>query len=302
MLAACLCSTGVKAEPGTAPFQIHLGAGYEENTSPLVRLTDEGALVRINGLQRLAGEYASVVADGMVDGAAPLDGRWSLSGRALWKRAPAAPDLDFGQAMAELAWHVPIGPGSVGAGAALQRLWIAGEPFRDTLGLRGDWTWPTPDGGHWVALLEVAGNDHSAPYRDLDSRTWNVSVHRRIQAPVAMLDGVEIEAGFGRERNAHGYRDLASRSGYLRLGVDRTWAGTTLSLGLTGLLARFDEALLPGVPPRRDRLLAWDATVAMELAGGRTLRLETAFGRNQANSALFDNRYRQIGLSLSASW
>lgn len=64
--------------------------------------------------------------------------------------------------------------------------------------------------------------------------------------------------------------------------------------------ARFDAALLDGLPARRDRLQGWELAVATELGAGFTLRLEHQHLRNAANLARYDSRERSSALTLAA--
>lgn len=293
-----LSGSAVRSEP----LRLHLGMGYEDSSSPLIRVSDDGALIFVDGLMRLAGSYANFAVDGMSDREAALDGRLSLSGRFEWKHSEQAPDLDFGQGLVDLTWHIPSRLGSLGLGTSIQRMWVAGGRFRDVLGFHADWTQAEPDGSHWIMLLDAARNRHPDEYADLDSQVWGISLHRHAVKPIPGVAALDLEAGLSRERNAHGYQDLSSHSGFMRIGVDQEWRGLTFSLGLTGILSRYDEALLDGVPARRDRFVAWDFGFGADYGKGHSWQVEAMLARNRANSDLYDNRYRQIGLNWSLAW
>lgn len=302
ILVALLVSATARADSGPSSFQLQASVGHEQNTSPLIRISDDGTLIFVDGLARLTGNYINLGANGMTDWAAPLDGRLAVSGRVEWKRSPDAPDLDFGQAQLDAAWHWQAGIGTLGLGASLQRLWVAGSRFRDVDSLHGDWTLARDDGSHWVWLLDLNRNRHSQIYADLDSQALSLSLHRHLPDPMPGLHGLDVEAGLVRERNAHGFSDLSNRSGFLRVGVDRNWAGTNWGIGLMGQIAHFDAGLMPGIPARHDRFLALDLAASKDLGSGLRLQFDTVLARNQANSPLYQNRYRQVSLTLSAQW
>jgi hypothetical protein len=309
VLAALLClaaATTARADAGASPWPFQAGfqaaLGYEHTSSPLIRVSDDGTLIFIEGLSRLAGAYGQTAVNGMGEWAGPGDSRLALTARIDWKHSPEAPDLDFGQFLADAAWHWPLSAGTLGIGPSWQRLWVAGDHFRDVVGLRADWTRAGPDGSHWIWLLEAGRNRHADFYRDLDSLALSLSLHRHLAATADFAANLDLEAGLALERNRHGFDDLSSRSAFLRLGIDRDWQGMNWSLGIMAQLARFDAALSEAVPARRDRYLSLELGLGKELADGLALQIGATAARNDANSPLYENRYRQLSLTLAKAW
>lgn len=228
--------------------------------------------------------------------------RLAVAGRADWKRSPASPDLDFGMVSADLTWRTPLAGGYAGVGPGLRRLWVAGERFRAVTALQADWTRPDQAGGFWSGALEMAANRHAAAFADLDSNTLLLSLHRKLVAPLAGLDALDLELSAARERNANGFADLANRSVFARASADRRWQGIVWSAGVMVQHSRFDASLLETLPARRDRLLGVEVAAELELAPQRSLRFELLSLRNRANLVLFENRYRLAALTFVAGW
>ncbi len=184
----------------------------------------------------------------------------------------------------------------------MQRMWVAGERFRDVTAMQADVTRGTSDGGYWAWLAGAGVRRHGGVYSDLDSRAASLSVHRRIVSPVAGVDAVDIELGAGREINAHGFADLANRNAYARVSVDRRIAGIDWAVGYMMQRAHFDAALVEELPARRDTYRDIDVAATFELDKGGVLRLDAVTARNDANLPMFENRYRQISLTLSLNY
>ncbi|MBL8488078.1 MAG: hypothetical protein JNK22_13405 [Rhodocyclaceae bacterium] len=280
------------------PASLEVSFGHEALSSPLFRLSDTGALVRLPGLLRLSGNYVRVGAGGMALFPAP-SGQWSAAGRVDWKTAPAARDLDFGNVSGELMWREALGDGQAGIGISRQRMAVAGSPFRTATAAQADWTRATDDGGHWVLLSALARQRHDRD-AELDGTVASLALQRHLPEPLQWVDALDLEAAIARERTR--FPDLSSRTAFLRLSADRRWLGIDWSAGFSLQRAAFDAALLPGLPVRRDRgtLLEFSAALAAGRFGN--LRLEIQDGRNRSNVPVYDNRYRNLSLTLAHSW
>lgn len=274
--------------------------GHESLSSPLFRLADNGALVRLPGTSSLSGTHWRIGGGGMADFSEGGD-HWTLAGRADWKRAPAAPDLDFANLSGDLMWRPAFGGGQAGFGVGREHLRVAGRRFRESLAAKADWTRGTPEGGHW-ALLGAATRQRHPLDPDLDGVVASLSVQRHLPAPWPGLASVDLELAYARERNGRGLSDLSSRNRFFRISADRRWAGLDWSAGIAIQRASFDAALLPGLPARRDRGAALELSASMELGGGASLRLEFTEARNRSNLALFENRYRLVSMTLARGW
>lgn len=288
--------------PAGGAGSLDVGVGWEQLSSPVVRLSPDSTLVRIEGLTRLSGAFARVAAGAMRDWPLGDELRVAISGRIDWKFSPRAHDLRFGFANLDAMVRWPVAGWTIGAGPAWQSVHVAGQRFREVGSLHLDATRVEPGGSYLAVVWEAGRTRHRGDYTDLDSRVMSLSVHRKLKSPGFGLDGLDLDVGARRETNAHGYTDLANRSAYLRVSADRRWAQVTWSLGAMLQRALFDGALLESMAARRDRYLMLDAAAEVSLGPGRTARLEVVSARNAANLAMFENRYRQVMATVALAW
>ena len=301
--AAGTAAAGVPAAPpATGTLSVELGAGSERLSSPLIRLSPDGTLVFVDGLTRIDGSFRRVVVSGVRDVPLGDSTRMTVGGRLDEKSSPDAPDLGFRFASLDAIVRRPAGGGTLGIGPSLQRIWVAGRHFRDVAALHVDWTRVEPERGYTAWVAELGTNRHRGVHADLDGNVLAVSTHRKSKQPFPWLDGLDFDAGVRREVNANGFADLASRSAWARVSADRRFAGATWSVGAMLQRAWFDAALFDDTPARRDRYRLLDAAVEIELAPRRTLRVEAIDARNSSTLALYENRYRLVGVTLTLGW
>lgn len=301
-LAALLQFTATAAAQDLPPpVNLEISAGHESITSPVVRIDPNGPLVRIGGLHRLAGNIVRTAAGASRDWNLGNDARFMLSGRVDWKESPTAADLGFGFVNADGMFFLPAGGWNLGAGPALRRLWVAGKPFRDTTGLQANLIRPTPDSGYWGVFADVANHRHHHDASDFDSRAGSLSAQWRGSRPLPGIDAMDLQVGTGRERNAHGFDDLSSRSHFLRLSAETAWAGLDWSTSAMTVQSRFDAPLLDTLPVRRDRFRLVEFSIAYKFGKGHALHLDLQSGRNLSNVALFETRirYSTLGMTLA---
>lgn len=284
--------------PPAPPPNVDVSIGRESLSSPLFRLSDAGALVRIPGLRGLSGNYIRIGAGGMAVLPMPA-GQWSASGRLDWKTAPAARDLDFANVGGDLMWRQGLGDGQVGIGLGRQHMAVAGNAFRTATAVQADWTLPSADGGHWVLLSALTGQRHARD-TELDGAVTSLALQRHLPAPQSRVDALDVEMAFTRDRTR--FDDLSSRTGFLRLSADRRWLGVDWSLGVSLQRAAFDASLLPSLPIRRDRGATLEFSASLPVGTHGSLRLDVQEGRNRSNVPLYDNRYRNLSVTFARPW
>ena len=306
-LMAGLASVAAQAAPqegaqSESPFSVQAGVGYETSTSPFLNISDDGQFLTVNGSQRVSGAYAREAFSGM--------GNWQAGNVFVaWaanvdnKHSPSSPELDFLSAIGNLTLGIPVSAtATVGANASMQKLWVAGDHFRDVRSLNLNWSLGQPDGGFWTADVGVTRKRHPGIYVDMDSQVLSFSLHRHQPVHQMGLDHLDIDFSVEREKNAHGYADLSQRRAYVKVGGESKMGRATFSAGVLVAVAQYDESALPGMPARRDRLLSYDAGVEWALKPGQTMALDVAYAVNKANSAVFDNSYRNVMLTWGLVW
>ncbi|WP_300331104.1 hypothetical protein [Accumulibacter sp.] len=304
MLGALLLSgSALAAPPSAATLAAEVGWGHESQTSPLVQISPQGTLIFLGGLRRLAGSHWRANLSGLRDWSLFGDVRLALAGDVHVKRSSQTPDFDFLNASLSPALRTSLGErANVGIAGHWQHIDVAGEHFRTTRSLQLDWTYADGEGSHWVIMLDSGRNRHRGDLVDLDSTSSTLLLQRHVEAPLPGIDALDLELYLVREQNDRGFRELSSRSHLLHASLERAWLGVTWSAGVAWQQARFAAALLPTLPLRRDQAWTIELAAAVEMAPGRTLRVDYVGVRNDSNVALYQNRYRQIGVVLQISW
>jgi hypothetical protein len=306
MCASAVCI--VVAQPALAgdspPTQIstEISAGYETQTSPLIRISPEGELISIEGLQRLKASSVRVGVQGFTHW--QLSNGWglSLAGDISQKRSPDAPDFNFGTASVQPALHLAIGPGSLGCGLSWQHITVAGQAFRSLRSAQIDWTRPEPDGSLWSIVMEMGSNRHFGELSDLDAHTASLVLQRHLAKPGAGMESVDFAAYFSREHNDQGFGELSYRSLMLTASMQWQWERVNWSAGASLQKMRFDDTTLATDPLRVDRSVGLDASAEMDISPRHTLRLEYSRVRSVSTNAMYNNAYQQLAVKINTTW
>lgn len=297
-----LAATACAAPPSASSLSIDAGIGYETQTSPLIRISPQGSLILLDDINRLAGSHVRASLSGMQDWAVGEELRLAVSGDLHLKRSPQTRDLDFSNVSLSSALRWPVGPGFLGIGPGVQRIEVAGRHFRDVTGIHADWTRADERGNHWMVMLDRGRNRHRGDLIDLDSTSTVLMLQHHLAAPLPGVDALDLDLSLARERNDRGFAELSNRNLMLRLGLERSQWGINWGVGLIRQVDRFDDTPLPELPRRKDRSTLLEISAEIALAPGRTLRFDASTVRNQANLALYEDRYRQIGVGVNLSW
>ncbi len=292
----------VSTPPATSGVAVEVGFGHESQTSPLFRVSPEGTLIRMEGVDRLAGAHYQGSLSGFADFPVGPDWRLALGGDIRYKRAPGVQALDFAMASVNPMLRTALAGGFFGIGPNLQRTDVAGERFRSVRGWHADWAAADLAGNNWQLFLDRGTNRHWGDLIDLDSTATLFMVRRRQVEPLPGIDAIDVEAAVGRERNDRGFAELSNRYAFLRVSLDRRQWGVGWSLGMSWQTDAFDDTALPGLPARRDRSTTLEFAAAYEIAPGHTLKFEATGATNRANLELYENRYRQFSLAYGTSW
>jgi hypothetical protein len=286
------------------PSQIstEVGFGYETQTSPLIRISPQGELISIDGLQRLKATSLRVGVQGFANW--QLSGGWglSLAGDMSQKRSPDNPDFNFGMVSVQPALHVAVGPGSVGWGLNWQHIDVAGASFRDTGAVQMDWTQSGPDGSLWAMVVDVGSNRHFGELSDLDAHTASLVVQRHLAKPGAGLESADFAAYVSRERNDQGYGELSYRSMMLTASLQWQWRGVNWSAGTSLQKMQFDDTAMATDPLRVDRSMGVDLAAELDISPKHTLRVEYSRVRSVSTIAMYDNEYQQVAVKLNTAW
>lgn len=293
---------GAAPAPSVSNLSVELGYGHESQSSPLFRVTPEGALVRLEGFDRLAGAHHHGGISGFADWPIGTESRLSLGADIHYKRAPGVRALDFATASLNPMLRTPAAGGFFGIGPNLQQIDVAGERFRSVRGWHADWVLADLAGSNWMLFLDRGRNRHQGDLVDLDSTATLFMLKRRHVEPLPGLDAIDLEFAVGRERNDRGFAELANRNAFLRASVDRKQWGIGWSVGVSRQAAVFDDTALPGLPRRRDRATTLELGAVYEVAPGHTIKLEATGATNRSNQELYENRYRRVSLAYATNW
>lgn len=288
----------VPASGGFSMVSVEVSRGWESHSSPLVRIADEGPLIRVIGTQSLASGYSRAGLSGMKTFQLHDATSMQISAAVDERRFDHARELDFGMQSADAWLRWPAFGGNLGIGLGLQRLTLSGSFFRRRHALQADWTLPYPDGGFFGFALDHGPNRHAADYADLDSNSTLLLARRQYARPLDWLDDVSIEAGIQSESNQSASPDLSSTAYYAR--VTAAWKALGLNWTIGGMYqdAKFKASLLPGLAARHDKFRALDFACELPISARTSLKLEVSNGRNDANLPLFESRYSAVALTL----
>lgn len=300
--AAFACAAAVTAADNNARFDVEAGVGWEDSSSPLLRLSEDGALVQIVGLSRLAGPVSRVAVDASNDWSLTGPLRLSLTTHAETRWSPSSRSLNFGAALAEAGLRWQMGAGSIGLSPSLLLLSVANRPFRVADSVRLDWSEVDAGGGLHALRLESGRYRHVSDYFDLDAEVQSVSGNRRWKFPGAVIESVEIAAGLRNERNRRGLHDLSSRGGHASVELGWKLAGGDWTANALWQVARFRTAGPDGLGVRRDRFLSLDITAEWPLSERLSLRTSVATSDNRAQPMIYNNRRHAVDLALVARW
>jgi hypothetical protein len=291
-----------------APWQVQLEAGVlgQWQRAPLVRLTPQGTLIRLPGLDRRRGAlwHLGAQAQGELAARAPCSA--TLSAQISTEQAPGGRsgshgrDFELMLASAQPVLHCSLGSSSVGVGWQQQRIDVAGGKFRSARGVQLDWTLSEGD-NHWTAIVEGAHWRHPADFRDLDATATTMLVQRHVAAVDAGSGTLDLAAFVGRERNRAGLAEFSQRSVTLQATWGQRVGALDGTLGLLWQRARYAGSAFDAVARRADRAIGLDASLSRPLTPELTLRLEAAWMRGRSNTPLYDQDQRQAMLLLQWS-
>lgn len=293
-------TTAATGEPPASmtTFLAELSSGYEHYSSPLVRLSDEGPLVLVEGRSKLVGHYVGVSVSGshMVNFA----GQQSVQVNAALRdrNFRHAGDLNFRHGNVDVLYRLPVGTASAGIGAGVQRIAVGGRHFRQRIAAQADLFFQHGQDGYTSIVLDQGNNRHAVDNRELDASAGLALVRRQFTNPRHGIDEFAIEAGVGRERNIRGNHDLSSRQLHLRMNADWQTPGLKWTLSLMLQRSRFEAELLPGMLARVDRFAALDIGVEYTINPHAALRADWSQMINKANTVLYESRYRGGSVTL----
>lgn len=291
------------APPPGLQWQLELGQGHLSLSSPVVRLTPEGTLVRVPGVQRLSGNFQRLGAQahGELVSAAPCSLTLGGAASAQVSRQPSI--FEMAQGSVQPAVHCATAWGSVGAAAQAQRIDVARERFRSVRSQQFDWTLANEQ-GHWTLLLDLARWRHTDDLTELDARARTLLVQRRMNLEGA-LKSLDLALFASRERNQRASPENSQRSLTLQAtlagrGAAAEDASPTSGWSVGGLLqrARFDQAGFLAPTARRDRAFGLDFAWWRTLGADTTLRFELSAQRARSTVALYEQNMLQAALLL----
>ena len=290
------------AQPASnSHLSAEIGLGSEQQSSPLVRISPQGNLVYLSGLNRLHGTYVRAQAEGFGDVALGGGRSLSLAADASVRTAPQNHDFDFLSLSAQPAMHWAMPGYALGLGLNLQRMDVARQPFRQVRGLQADITVPQGE-NHWSMMVESSRWRHPGDLADLDAEAHTLMLQRHVDRPIAALDGLDLVLMTARERNQKGFTELSNRNLSLQATIKwKAWGGQW-ALGGSVLRARFDDSAFPDEPARRDRGTSLDISVRWPIGPSRSMRLEYNRGWNRSSTHLYDNDYQQLGCVMQFDW
>ena len=285
----------------SSQISTEIGFGYESQTTALVRLSPQGELINIDGLQRLGGSHARLGIQGHAHWQLGEGLGLSLSADASSKRAPGASDFDFSMISFQPEAHLAIPSGSLGWGLTLQRMEVAGRPFRDVTGTQVNWTRVEDSGSMWSAVADITSNRHQE-YTDLDATGTSLSLQRHWAKPVRGLESIDLALYLSRERNSQGLDELSYRNVMLSASMQWQFLNLTWSAGTSLQKIQFDDTAFGDSVGRVDHSAGFELSAEHELSSSSALRLEYSAVRSTSTIALYDNAYQQIAVKVRTAW
>lgn len=184
------------AEAGAVRLEADWALGHQSSSSPLLRIDEECALVRIPGLARQSGTLRRLSASASADAAVAGPFHLLLSGVVDDTRSGESPGLAVGLALADVALRWPAVGGMVGVGATSSSLRVAGDAFRRSSAVHLGWNVaPRPDEVRsW--RLELARRRHAVAVSDLDAEVRAASAYWRRPLEEGWFDSVEWSGGW----------------------------------------------------------------------------------------------------------
>jgi hypothetical protein len=299
-------ATAHAASPGPDQLSSEVGFGVEEQTSPLVQISPQGALINLPGLNRLAGSSARAALSGLAEHSLGETTSLTLAGDASVKRSQNAPDLDLMMLSAQPAAHWVLGRTSLGLGVNWQRIDVARARFRESHGVHADVL--LPQGEHfWTAMTEVNRYEHRGDLSFMNARSTTVMMQRHQAKPAAGIDALDISVFAGREHNDRGLRELSNRSLLINTAIagslpDVLWPEVSWSAAFGWQQVRFDDTAFAEEPVRRDLAATLDLGIEFPLNESNALRVDYTQMRNRSTSRLYLNRYQQLTVTLRTHW
>ena len=290
------------SESGGLRLEAELSLSHEASSSPLIRVSDDGALVALPELSRLAGTVRRASLNASADGRVAGDGRWAATGLVESRQSGDAPGLAFRLALADLSLRWPLAGGTVGIGPSWLSMTVAGQAFRQTAAAHLDWTRVPTDGPVQALRLEVARHRHAANFEDLDAEVVAPSGHWHWATPGHGLGSFELGWGLRRERNRRGLPELSNHGAHLM--GELAWDAWHTSWAINLMLQRsvFGGTAGSGLPARRDTFVAVDLSTEWPVTEQLALRASIGRARNHARPWLFENRHHHAELTLSGRW
>lgn len=272
-------------------------AGHERVSSPFFKFTDTGLLTRVPGNEVQGGGFYQVSAQGGTDMALTELWRLNVSAALDEKRSTKSPALNYQMASVDGALRVTHTSGTYGLGPSVQKLSIAGQPFRTTLSTKADWTLADQSNGFLSAVLERGSYRHADLFTELDAAVSAVNLIRHLGHR-----DVDLMIGYRKEQSDYGFSDLSNRSVYLRVAASATRGQWTGTIALMGQRARYEASLIDPTRARRDAFRSLDLALSYPLSASARLRFDWSHARNTSNDLIYDNTYQQTGVSLTHSF
>lgn len=291
-----------EADASPAQWSSEVGLAYETQTSPLLRLSPQGELISIDGLERLGGANLQASLQGLASW--QWGGVWGAS-MALdmnQKRSPRTPDFDFGMVSVQPSIHRIFGAGTLDWGLNAQRLEVAGRPFREVRGTQFAWTRANADGRHQTLMADLNVNRHTEGLADLDSTAASVTLQQHLPKPLTGLDAMDLSLIMAGEHNDRGVVELSHRSGMVTANAQWSWKGLAWAAGASFQHIQFDGQALDTTSLRVDRAVGWELAAEIDLSPRNSLRLGYSEIRNVSTLSLYDNRFQSLAVRLRTTW
>ena len=291
----CLCSFQCKADQ----LNGNISTGYEQVSSPLVRIDVDSPLMLVEGRTKLAGRYYQFSLSGVKDWDIENASSLSLSASSSIKISPSAKDLNYGLVSIDGAWRKQLGSVSIGIGPSVQRVWIVNERFRDSVTMQTDITYVQPNGSFTDIYMDVSKSFFVEDYDFSNSKSTTLSFTHHINALGLGFSALDLQLSATREKNTQDFEDLSSRSFYARASIDRNMLGLTWSMGASLTKSNFDAPFFEGFPKRNDLYVSYEFGLEREFSDKMHMSLDFTKAQNRSNLVLYESDYRLLSLSLN---